>query len=639
MSGPAELLSDNGPFVTRIDNFSARQEQQQLAEEISKAIYNEESLICEAGTGTGKTLAYLVASLLSNKKIIISTGTKHLQDQLFNKDLPVVLNALGTLINPVLLKGRNNYLCLHRLKQSEIDAGALTGKKQSDLTMVKHWSIQTDSGDLSELTSLSENSILYPNITSTVENCLGRECNEYENCFVFKARKKAMESQLVIVNHHLLFADLSLKETGFGEILPQADIIIFDEAHQLPELASEFFSQSISSRQINDLINDCRVAYFAELNDVPEFLTLLDKLQTRLKKLRLVFGTEDRRMEWSVISGNEENHDAFTQFKSGLTELSNALDELSVRSRSLENCLHRCGNIIEMLETCLERDSDEYVQWIETRGKGFILYQTPLDISSRFQSRLAEHNCQCIYTSATLAVGKDFNHFASRLGLADVKAISWSSPFNYAKQALLYLPQDMPDPRELKYVQHVIDRAIPVINASQGHTFILFTSYRALDQARSLIREKLKFPIMVQGDMPRSELLNRFRKTQHAVLLGTQSFWEGVDVRGRALSCVIIDKLPFAPPDDPVFRARSVNMEKNGQNPFIDYQLPEAIITLRQGVGRLIRDIDDYGVLMICDPRLQSKSYGRKFIMSLPEMKITNNITDVQLFLNNLCNK
>ena len=634
MSGPAELLSENGPFVAHIDNFSVRREQQQLAEEISNAINNGESLICEAGTGTGKTLAYLVASILSNKKIIISTGTKHLQDQLFNKDLPVAINALGALISPVLLKGRSNYLCLHRLKQSEIDGGSLTGKKQSELTSVKKWSLQTDSGDLSELTTLSENSRLYPHITSTVENCLGRECNEYDECFVFKARKKAMESQLVIVNHHLLFADLSLKETGFGEILPQADIIIFDEAHQLPELASEFFSQSLSSRQLNDLINDCRTAYFAELNDVPEFLKLLDKLQTKIKQLRLAFGTEDRKMEWNIIAKNEEKHAAFTQFRIELNELCNALDELSVRSRSLENCLHRCGDIIEMLATYLERESDEHVQWIETRGKGFILYQTPLDISSRFQSRLAEHDCQCIYTSATLAVGNDFRHFASRLGLTNVNAMSWSSPFNYAQQALLYLPQDMPDPRDASYVNLVIEHAIPVIEASQGHTFILFTSYRALEQARLLIKDKINYPVMVQGDMPRSELLNRFRETKHAVLLGTQSFWEGVDVRGRALSCVIIDKLPFAPPDDPVLKARSINMEKKGQNPFIDYQLPEAIITLRQGVGRLIRDINDNGVLMICDPRLQTKSYGRKFISSLPEMKITNDITDVQLFFN-----
>ena len=632
MSVPSELLSDNGPFVKRIDNFSARKEQQELAEAISNAINNGESLICEAGTGTGKTLAYLVASLLSNKKIIISTGTKHLQDQIFNKDLPVAIKALGILVNPVLLKGRNNYLCLHRMKQSESDGGSLASKNKSELTSVKQWSLQTDSGDLGELTVLSENSSLYPNITSSVENCLGRECIEYDKCFVFKARKKAMESQLVIVNHHLLFADLSLKETGFGELLPQADIIIFDEAHQLPELASEFFSHSLSGRQINDLINDCRVAYFAEINDVPEFLTMLDKLQTGIKQLRLVFGTENRRLEWDEISCKKENLVAFNQFKTELIKLGNFLDEMSVRSKSLENCLHRCGNIIEMLESYLERESDEYVQWGETRGKGFILYQTPLDISERYQSRLSEHNCQCIYTSATLAVGKDFEHFACRLGLTDIKAMSWSSPFDFARQAMLYLPHDMPEPRDPSYVYHVIDRAIPVIEASQGHTFILFTSHRALEQARLLIQDRLNYPVMVQGELPRSELLNRFRNTKHAVLLGTQSFWEGVDVRGQALSCVIIDKLPFAPPDDPVLKARSINMEKNGQNPFIDYQLPEAIITLRQGVGRLIRDINDYGVLMICDPRLQSKPYGRKFIASLPEMNITGNISEVELF-------
>jgi len=636
MLTPAEILSKEGPIASYIDNFSVRLQQQELAEEISEALNNHESLICEAGTGTGKTFAYLISAILSNKKIIISTGTKHLQDQLFYKDLPIVLKALEVLITPALLKGRNNYLCLHRMKQAEADGQLSSKTTKAELTAVREWSAQTSAGDLAELITLAENSILRPYITSTTENCLGKECNDFENCFVFKARKKASEAELIVVNHHLLLADLSLKEAGFGEILPKADAIIFDEAHQLPELASEFFSQSLSSRQIFELINDCRTAYLKDISDTPGFLTKLDKLQTNLNKLRLAFGNTDKRKAWNDVLKNEEVLSTLTIFKTSLNELENALDQLSERSKSVENCWQRCGDFIAMLEMFIERETDSSIQWVETRGKGFLLHQTPLDISEIFQLRLTEHECHCIYTSATLAVGQDFKHFANRLGLTDIKAKTWSSPFDYFRQALLYLPSEMPDPREPSYISHVINSAIPIIKASQGHTFFLFTSHRALNQAQELIRDKINYPVMVQGEAPRTELLKRFRETKNAVLLGTQSFWEGVDVRGQALSCVIIDKLPFAPPDDPVFRARSARMEENGQNPFMDFQLPEAIINLRQGVGRLIRDVNDYGVLMICDPRLQSKSYGQKFVNSLPEMKITKNISEVELFFRKL---
>ncbi len=632
MLTPTEILSEKGPIAAYIDNFSVRLQQQQFAEEISEAIKNHESLVCEAGTGTGKTFAYLISAILSNKKIIISTGTKHLQDQLFHRDLPVVLKALDVLVAPALLKGRNNYLCLHRMKQVEADGQQFSENTHAELMAVREWSIQTNVGDLTELATLSENSILRPYITSTTENCLGKECNDFENCFVFKARKKASEAELIVVNHHLLLADLALKEIGYGEILPKADVIIFDEAHKLPELASEFFSQSLSSRQIFELINDCRTSYLKDINDTPDFLTNLDKLQTNLNKFRLILGHTDKRMAWNDLLKNKEVLSTVDIFKTSLNELENALDQLSERSKSLENCWQRCGNYIAMFETFIERETDSSVQWVEIRGKGFLLHQTPLDISEIFQLRLTEHECQCIYTSATLAVGQDFKHFANRLGLTDVKAKTWSSPFDYLRQTLLYLPIEMPDPRQPNYISHVINNAIPVIKASQGHTFFLFTSHRALNQASKLIRDKMNYPVMVQGEAPRTELLRQFRETENAVLLGTQSFWEGVDVKGQALSCVIIDKLPFAPPDDPVFRARSARMEENGQNPFMDYQLPEAIINLRQGVGRLIRDVNDYGVLMICDPRLQSKPYGQKFINSLPEMKMTNNIAEVELF-------
>ena len=593
---------------------------------------DEESLICEAGTGTGKTFAYLVPALMSGKKIIISTGTKHLQDQLFYKDLPVVSRALGLPVNTTLLKGRANYLCKFRLVEYEKHNRAMPVQLQDSLVSIKHWSAQTATGDLTELADLPENSPVQSGITSTADNCLGQNCEFYDECFVLKARRNANEADLVIVNHHLLMADLALRDTGFGEVLPKASFIIFDEAHQLPELAADFFGSTVSSRQLLELINDTRAAYLSDANDVPGFTEIPDVLQTSLQKFRLTLGNSDRRSAWLEVSVDKSISGTFDVLYEKLAALESALDQLSSRSKSLENCWKRAGNLLGMLKDFRERESDEFVQWLESRSHGFLLHQTPLDISSIFQQHLSQHECQCIYTSATLAVGDDFSHFAGQLGLNEIKSQTWPSPFDYQKQALLYLPENMPEPGGSAYTSAVINAALPVIQASQGHAFILFTSHRALREATDLIKNKLDYPILVQGDAPRTELLETFRRTKHAVLLGTSSFWEGVDVKGQALSSVIIDKLPFAAPDDPVFRARAVKMQEQGINPFMDYQLPQAIIVLKQGVGRLIRDMNDYGVLMICDPRLRSKSYGKKFLNSLPRMNITGNIADVENF-------
>ncbi|MBI4005244.1 MAG: ATP-dependent DNA helicase [Gammaproteobacteria bacterium] len=632
MLSPAEILSKDGPLAAYIDDFAVREQQQELAESIAQALEDRESLICEAGTGTGKTFAYLVPALISGKKIIISTGTKHLQDQLYYKDLPVVRKALGLPVITALLKGRTNYLCMLRLEQSEKYIGNISSKMQTQLIMIRKWALKSDIGDLTELADLSEESQLRTQITSTTENCLGQECQFYNDCFVFKARRRANEATLIVVNHHLLMSDLSLRETGFGQVLPKADAIIFDEAHQLPELAVEFFSQTLSSHQFIELINDSRIAYLSDAKDVQGFMDVLDKLQNALRKLRLAFGNRDYRIAWHEIIKEKNINVALNNICETLQTVENILSDMSQRSQSLQNCWRRCGSIMNLLDTFLEHQNGDYVQWLETRGQGFLLHQTPLEISGIFQTRLAEQVCNCIYTSATLAVGNDFTHFTSQLGLTDVKAQSWPSPFDYRSQALLYLPPGMPDPREPYYTDRVINAALPVIHASQGHAFLLFTSHRALQDAAQLITNRIDYPVFIQGEAPRTELLERFRKTRHAVLLGTSSFWEGVDVRGQALSCVIIDKLPFAPPDDPVFKARAAKMQQNGINPFIDYQLPEAVINLKQGAGRLIRDMNDYGVIMICDPRIMEKSYGRVFLDSLPEMKISTNITDVEDF-------
>jgi ATP-dependent DNA helicase DinG len=627
-----DILSETGPLAERIDGFTVRPQQQKLAQTIADVLNNDDSLVCEAGTGTGKTFAYLVPALLSGKRVIISTGTKHLQDQLYYKDLPIVRKALNVPVVTALLKGRANYLCLHRLENVDGNFHYATKEDLSDIPMVKQWATQTDKGDLAELIELPEDAAIRSRIVSNTENCLGQECSFYDDCFVFKARRKANEAEVIVVNHHLLLADLALRESGFGEVLPKADTIIFDEAHQLPALASEFFSQSLSSRQFSELFSDTTAAYLSDANDMAEVLDEIRECQTSLRKFRLSFGHKEKRVAWNEVFADKKVKQALEEFRNNLSSLEKYLDSLAGRSKALENCWRRCSNMIEMLQTFIARESEDLVQWLETRGQGFLLHQTPLDISTTFQSRLAEHGCNCIYTSATLSVAEDFSHFSDQLGLSETTAQTWDSPFDYQKQALLYLPQGMPEPNESVYTEAVVNMALPVIEASQGYTFLLFTSHRAMNEAYDLLQDRIDYPLMRQGDAPRSELLQSFRKTKHAVLLGTNSFWEGVDVRGKALSCVIIDKLPFAPPDDPVFRARAARMQENGQNPFMAYQLPQAVISLKQGVGRLIRDTSDYGVLMICDPRLKTKSYGRVFLKSLPDMKRTTEFADVDTF-------
>lgn len=632
MLNPLDVFANDGPLASNVQSYSVRKEQIEFADAVTEAIAGQESLICEAGTGTGKTFAYLVPAILSGKKIIISTGTRHLQDQLFYKDLPVISRALRLPVKTAILKGRSNYLCKHRLVEYEKGGHLLSESEQHTLTTIRNWLPETSSGDLTELVDLPENSTIKSLITSTTDNCLGQECEFYDECFILNARRRAAEAELVIVNHHLLMADLSLRETGFGEILPRVDFIIFDEAHQLPDLAAEFFGTTFSSRQLIEISNDCRAAYQHDANDIKGFVEIPDSILVEIKKFRQLLGKNDRRIAWQEISMNKAITHAVNQLYKRLDVLEQALDKLSSRSRTLESCWRRVGNLMTLLKDFCERENEEYIQWLEIRGSGFLLHQTPLDVSQVFQQRLSQYECECIYTSATLAVKDDFSHFAGQLGLDGVKSHAWPSPFDYRKQSLLYLPPDMPDPGQVNYTSTVVNISLAVIEASKGHAFILFTSHKALQEAATLITNKLDYPVFVQGQLPRTELLERFRNTANAVLLGTNSFWEGVDVRGKALSCVIIDKLPFASPDDPVFQARAAKMQANGINPFLDYQMPQAIINLKQGVGRLIRDMDDYGVLTLCDPRLSTKGYGKKFLDSLPPINITSDIADVRNF-------
>ncbi len=632
MKTVSDVFAEDGALSNMIEGFQYRAEQEEMANSIATAIAEGKDLICEAGTGTGKTMAYLVPALLSNKKTIVSTGTRHLQDQLKQKDLPVVLDTLNLPVTSSVLKGRANYLCLNRMNTAIHDSGNLTYQQMTDLHEVVNWSTQTRTGDINELSMIEENTSIRGMITSTTENCLGQSCPDYESCFVFKNRKAAMEADLVITNHHLLLADMGLRESGFGEVLPLADCIIFDEAHQLPELASTYFSRTISSRQLLELATDVKIADREEAGDMPELNEVLTHYEKQVRDIRLLFGRQDRRINWQEMWANSDlskEMAAYFQIMQTLLDMLNAVTE---RGKLLENCFERLKVFYDFLEGYIETDKEEHIRWVEVRGLHFFLNQTPINIAQTFQQHLRSYNSSNIFTSASLAVNQDFSHFDKQLGLEDCDNRVWDSPFNYQQQTRLYLPLDLPEPNHPDFFTAFIERTCELIRLSEGHTFILFTSHAALNRATPKLRSLIEFPILVQGDGPRSELLNQFRQTQHAVLLGTSSFWEGVDVKGEALSSVIIDKLPFASPDDPVLQARLNYMSKQGGNPFMEHQVPQAAISLKQGVGRLIRDVNDRGVCTICDKRIVKKTYGRRLLKSLPPMPVVHELESIEQF-------
>lgn len=609
-----------------------RAAQQQMAEAVAQTISENHKLVVEAGTGIGKTFAYLMPALDSGKRVIISTGTRHLQDQLYNQDLPVVRDALKVSVQSALLKGRANYLCLHRLEVAASEGQQRTRQQRSDLELIRAWSGRTRSGDIARLAEIPEDSPLWPKVTSTVENCLGQECGYYQDCFVVRARRTAMDADIVVINHHLLFADMLLREEGFGELLPGVDVIIVDEAHQLPEVASLFFGITVSSHQLHDLVRDTRVEHLREAGDMADLPEAAQQLETALQKFRLALGTGDRRAPWTEIADKHQVVEALQGLKTVLAGLVDWLALAAERGKGLDSCWQRGKALAERLDLLLEMPAGEYVFWFELRRRSFRLNLTPLDIAPAFSKSLETLPDTWVFTSATLAVSSSFSHFTARLGLEDANTLQLDSPFNYKKNALVYLPAAMPEPADPGYTRAVVDTARDILEASRGRAFLLFTSHAALQEAAVELQDSVDYPLLVQGTAPRSDLLKQFRELGNAVLLGTSSFWEGVDVRGSALSCVIIDKLPFASPGDPVLQARIYAMRARGKNPFVEYQLPHAVITLKQGVGRLIRDINDRGVLVLCDPRLRSKSYGRVFLNSLPDMPVTQDIDAVHEF-------
>ncbi len=628
----AACLGSDGALASEVTGFAARAQQQQMAAAVETALAEQTTLIVEAGTGTGKTFAYLVPALLSGRKVIVSTGTRHLQDQLFHRDLPTVQSALAVPLRAALLKGRANYLCHHRLAITRSE-GRLTARQQVDqLERIFDWSGRTRSGDIAELSSVPEDAAIWPRVTSTAENCIGQQCEWFAKCHVLKARRAAQEADLVIINHHLLCADLALKEEGFGELLPGADAFVIDEAHQLPDTAAQFLGASLSSRQLQELAQDSVAEYLRETAQLEGLPELAQRLERQLQDVRLAMGEGERRGPWSQLADDRELQTCLGALRDALAALTAALQAQAQRSRGLDSCHQRSVKLQALLAQCTEQPPPDHVHWFETYRQSFRVNLTPLDVADTFSSRRHQLPSCWVFTSATLSVNGSFAHFARRLGLEEAATLQLDSPFDYHHNALFYVPQGLPEPAHEAYTERVLEEAERIIHACGGRTFVLFTSYRALHIAQHRLSESCGFPLLVQGSAPRNELLQRFRVLGNAVLLGTSSFWEGVDVRGEALSCVIIDKLPFASPGDPVLQARIDALRERGGNPFMDEQLPHAVITLKQGVGRLIRDVNDRGVLVICDPRLLSKRYGRVFLNSLPDMQRTRDFAQVAAF-------
>jgi ATP-dependent DNA helicase DinG len=631
----ARLLDADGPFAETLKSFAPREAQIQMAQAVEETLATGGSLVVEAGTGIGKTLAYLVPALLSAERVIISTGTKTLQDQLYFRDLPLVAQALGLSIRPALLKGRANYLCLHRMLIARTEGRLPSREAVTELEAVLDWSARTTDGDLSIAAVITEDSGLMPFVTSTTDNCLGAECPQFENCYVARARSEAQEADVVVVNHHLLFADMAIKQSGFGEVLPGASAFIIDEAHQAPETATRFFSVSLTGGQVKDLCRD----FLAESAGVTGAMGILrepvaDGLQ-KLKEIQLVISERmPDRGSWNDLVKDGQVRSALQGLDHAINVLAASAEKLAGSARGLDGCIERLTELQERLDRFDSPQTGEEVRWFEKRGRGFALHNTPLEVSGVFSDFREMADAAWIFTSATLAVREDFSLFTGQMGLADATTLQLDSPFDYANNALIWLPEQLPEPRDVQFVPALLEQVVPLLEASRGRAFLLFTSHRSLRRAAELLADRVSFPLFVQGEQPRSLLLEQFRKSGQGVLLGSSSFWQGVDVIGDALSLVVIDKLPFAAPDDPVMEARSDALRKAGGNPFTQLYLPQAVISLKQGAGRLIRDVNDRGALVVCDPRIRTKSYGRVFRESLPPMKQADNRDEVENFLN-----
>jgi ATP-dependent DNA helicase DinG len=640
-----DAFSSDGPLAQTLEGFEARAGQLEMAEAVATVLTRGGVLLAEAGTGTGKTLAYLVPAILSRKRVLVSTGTKNLQEQIFFKDLPVLRDALGVPFTATCMKGRGNYLCLHRFDAFKTSSAIRSWDETRHVKILERWLPETETGDRAEIEDLPEDLQFWNEIAATTENCIGAECPRYGDCFVVKMRQRAAESDVVIVNHHLLCADAAVRQSNFGEVIPRCSNAIVDEAHQLEDVATQYFGLSVSSYRVDDLVRDVDRALGARL--IPDG-ERRDQIAGDVRRIRddsrtFFSGLQMLRFETMSSRGAESRVRVKPRDLAGLSEdgavLIAALEaleaDIALAKDVPEDVLalgRRAGEVRNDLRFLLRADDAGYVYFLETRGRGVFLRASPIDVSSTIRDLLIDRMDATILTSATLTVDGAFDYVKGRLGVARATELKLDSEFDYTSQAILYLPTGIPDPRRPDFVSAAAREIIDILKLTSGRAFVLFTSYANLREVHRLAADELEYPILVQGTAPRSALLRDFKATPHAVLLATSSFWQGVDVVGEALSCVIVDKLPFASPGDPIMSARIDAIRARGGEPFSEYQVPLAILTLQQGLGRLIRHRGDRGVLAVLDPRLRTKGYGRRFVASLPPAPIVHDLAAVEAF-------
>ena len=636
-----EFFKNQGPLSEIIDNFHEREDQVKMAKLVNEAIEAKDSLIVEAGTGIGKTFSYLLPALINGGKIVISTATKNLQDQLFFKDIPTIRDALKIPIDINILKGRSNYICQLRMENALLEGQFLNKEDAKFIHEIKKISDHSEVGEVSEFNNIPETSTIWPFVTSTKDNCLGQECEFFKSCFVVKARKKAIASEVVIVNHHLFFADFVLKDAELSEILPKADTVIFDEAHQIPQIAPIFLGLNISSNQILYLVQDINQILLKKVNDKEELIELSKLITDSIYSVNDYFDKRNYRVGIEKIERLDFFKDKINELVKHLDKFYTFFDNYDDQDTEFKNLRERTEEVIDKLKKWINDQDQNYVHWIDIFFKSIQFNITPISIADSFREFQEKNEASWIFTSATLAANSSFDHFQSVMGLENAKTKLLKSPFNYSKNAYLYVPEEMPETTSRLFNTHLVAKIYPLIIAAKGRTFILSTSIKSMNEITSLLKDEFEkndidYPILTQGEKSKIKLLEQFKHHGNAILIGSLSFWEGVDVRGKELSLVIIDKLPFQSPGDPIFESKINLLSSKGINAFLEFQLPKAIISLKQGAGRLIRDEEDKGVLMICDQRIISKPYGKSFWQSLPSFKRTRNQEDVMQFLNHL---
>ena len=633
------VLGHDGIIGEHITDFESRSSQLGMAELISEAIALGESRVIEASTGIGKSFAYLVPAFLCDARVVISTGTRNLQDQLYQKDIPLIRKAIVSSRKVALLKGRSNYCCPQRLNKYRREDRFRSREMAAIFSAISAWAELSDSGDIGEFAEIPENDSLWYYATSNADNCLGSECPQIDKCFVLKARKLAMDADILVINHHLYFSDLALKEDGFGELLPEADVLIFDEAHQLPDIAGNFYGQQITLRQIDTLCRDIIEAEVAEAAESKALRKGSDFMNKCAADFRLALRSFTQKGEWESIQHAPAIQQAMQSLQQSIEALDDELEPMVSRGKELAMC-HRRVQVLKLALASFLEAEDNQVSWYELNERSFRLVQSPLEVAQAFRKQLeAAAFASVIFTSATLSSQQSFRYYCERLGLDGIDSTSFDSPFDYQQQAMLYLPTHLPEPSDDRYPRVFGELCRELVEACAGHCFILFTSYRMLTLTAEYLRSQVDYPLLIQGELQRNELLQQFIKIDNPVLLGTSSFWEGVDVKGDQLRCVIIDKLPFKSPHDPVYRRRIQQVNQQGGNAFFEVQVPEATISLRQGVGRLIRDIGDHGIVALCDNRLHTKSYGKGMLESLPPMRRSSDLDEIRAFARQIGSK